>query len=136
MSRFASNRRSAIAALALIVAVAAGACEARASTGAGAPQPVVSTSPAQIHALAADLRVAQDRHDTRAVHRIHARIVDLLGTTATREAQASYRSVRANLAAADAAHDVQARAHYRAQLRALCAGMTGILVTCDEANAR
>src|SRR5262245_14184076 len=141
MSRFVTHRGLTLAALALTVVAVAGACEARASTaGVAASQPAqlsAVTTSASIHALVADLRVAQERHDTRAVHRIHARIGALLGATAARDAQASYRSALANLVAADAANDPQARARYRAQLRVLCdpAGVTGALLSCDTALA-
>ena len=45
---------------------------------------------------------------------------------ALRQVLATHRQILVNLAAAGAAHDPRARAHYRAELRALCdpAGVT------------
>ena len=125
-------------ALGIVVVLGAAACDAAATAGTGTSQTARPPSGAAVQALVADARAARDQHDVRSLHRIQARLVDLIGPAAARETQATYQQLLANLAAADAAHDARARARYRAELQALCRpdGLTAVLATCDAAAGR
>jgi hypothetical protein len=138
MFKLAIPRRVSAGALGVIVVLGTAGCSAATTTTADTTQATHPPAAAAVHALVVDARSARDQHDTRTLNRIRARLIALMGTADVREIQASYRQVLANLAAADAGHDAQARARYRAQLRALCdpAGVTSVLVSCDAALAR
>jgi hypothetical protein len=148
MFTFAFPRRVAALALAATVVAGAAACQARDGTaGAGAPSTVSPTAAAvtasaiddpAVRALIADVRAARAQHEPRELHRIRARLVGLIGQSAVRETEMTYRQVLADLAAADAAHDSMARARYRAQLRSLCDpdGLTSALGWCDAATSQ
>jgi hypothetical protein len=147
MFTFAITRRATPVVLAAAVIAGAAACQARDGTiGAGVPPTthataanaaVFATGDPEVQALVADAQAARTQHDARALHRIRARLVGLLGEAATRQAETTYHRVLADLSAADAAHDAMARARYRAQLRALCdpSGVTSALVPCDAGLA-
>jgi hypothetical protein len=106
----------------IVIAVAAG-CQARsdaAAPRAGADPAAPVTNGSTVTALIADARAARDRHDTRTLHAVRARLAAQVGEAAVRRAEAAVSRAIANRAAAEAAHDAMARARSLAALRALC----------------
>jgi hypothetical protein len=108
---------------AIVVATAAG-CDAGSAAGAAAPTTdraasSVSHGPS-VEALLADARAARERHDTRTLHAVRARLAGQVGEPAVRRAEAAVSQAVTNLAAAEAGHDAMGRARSLAALRALC----------------
>jgi hypothetical protein len=142
-----STRRAIL--LATMIAATATACQLGAgSAGSGslpmAPTTVATPSGGRSDApatlgdptvlrLVGDLRAARARHDLRTFHLLRNELAKLLGAPAVNHADTSYRQVIASLSAAEAYHDSQARARYRAQLRALCdpAGLASAIEPCE-----
>ena len=142
-----STRRAIL--LATMIAATATACQ----LGAGSPRPgSLPTAPSTVatpswgpsdapatlrdltvHRLVGDLRAARAQHDPRTFHLLRNELAKLVGAAAVNHADTSYRQVIASLSAAEAYHDTQARARYRAQLRALCdpAGLASALEPCE-----
>jgi hypothetical protein len=120
-----------ILALAAIVVAASVACESRAGAAAAPSAGPVGRALA-VTALVADARAARDHHDTRTLHAIQTRLADRIGDAAVLEAKATVAQAVANLAAAESAHDVMARARALARLRALCdpASLTSAFAPC------
>jgi hypothetical protein len=128
--------------VAAAVIAGAAACQAQAGNAGPAAPPLIHLDRADaavaefrdatVQELIADAREAAAQHDARTLHRIRARLVGTLRGQALRQLLATHRQILANLAAADAAHDPRARAHYRAELRALCdaASVTTALGLC------
>jgi hypothetical protein len=113
----------ALALAAIVVATAAG-CDAGSAAGAAAPTTDRSASSVahdpSVQVLVADARAARERHDTRTLHTIRARLAAQVGEPAVRRAEAAVSQALANLAAAEAGHDAMGRARSLAALRALC----------------
>jgi hypothetical protein len=142
--------------LAAIVAAGTAACQSGAGTLAGAPSPEAATpaaiapaaGPAQaapvadlsdpaIRTLLADIEAAARRHDQRAFGQYRAQLIARIGALTVTHADATYRQTLANLNAADAAHDIHARAMFHAELNRLCEGaLVRALERCDAVVAR
>jgi hypothetical protein len=137
------HRNSRAIALAMLLAVAAGACQARdAGTGAGtapAASAAVGTATVDtvrqpsVQEIVANAQAARSQHDTRALQQFRAQLTARLGKAMIEEADATYRVVIADLQAAVTAHDAHARAAFRAQLRALCGPTepTSVIEPCE-----
>jgi hypothetical protein len=125
--------------VAAVVIATVAACQAR--TDAAAPRvaadPAASAGQRSTAGLIADARAARDRHDTRTLHAIRARLGAQVGDLAVRRAEATVSQAVANLAAAEAAHDAMARARALAALRALCdpTSLTAALGRCPASPA-
>ena len=142
MSRPTTVQHGRLIALTVILAAAAVACggTANAAPGSGA-----STSGAPAHGAAsairaagadasiANARAAQQQHDWRSIRRFQAEIIERVGLTAIAAAREDYQRAVADLTAATGRGDSQARAGFRAELRAMCepGGLVGAFESCD-----
>jgi hypothetical protein len=142
MSAHTIHRAGRAIALAMLLATATAACQARdAGTGGTGPAatPAVGTATVDtvrqptVREIVANAQAARSQHDTRALQQFRAQLAARLGTAAIQEADATYGSVVADLQAATAAHDARGRAAFRAQLRALCgpAEPTSVIEPCE-----
>src|SRR4029079_2082790 len=94
----------ALALAAIVVATAAG-CDASSAAGAAAPTTDRSASSVapdpSVQVLVADARAARERHDTRTLHTIRARLAAQVGEPAGRRAAAAGSPAVAHLPAAE-----------------------------------